>query len=131
MQPLTKEILTQINTTICGDERSLEVLQNKGIVKAYTKGYRIYPDSDELLGFLYVLSGKVRFFSVSSNAKEITIFTISDKECCIISTSCILSNIKADVGLSLWKILACLSCQIRLLRHSRIVMNLLCVLISL
>ena len=44
MQPLTKDTLTQINTTICGDERSLEVLQNKGIVKAYTKGYRIYND---------------------------------------------------------------------------------------
>ncbi|TLD82513.1 Crp/Fnr family transcriptional regulator [Helicobacter trogontum] len=52
-----------------------------------------------MLGFLYVLSGKVRFFSVSSNAKEITIFTISDKESCIISTSCILSHIKADVVL--------------------------------
>ncbi|MBS4240138.1 Crp/Fnr family transcriptional regulator [Campylobacter vulpis] len=52
-----------------------------------------------MLGFLYVLSGKVRFFSVSGNAKEITIFTISDKESCIISTSCILSNIKADVVL--------------------------------
>ena len=99
MQPLTKDTLTQINTTICGDEKSLEVLQKQGIVKVYTKGYRIYPDSDELLGFLYVLSGKVRFFSVSSNAKEITIFTISDKESCIISTSCILSNIKADVVL--------------------------------
>ncbi|QNF78278.1 Crp/Fnr family transcriptional regulator [Campylobacter vulpis] len=99
MQPLTKDTLTQINTTICGDKKSLEVLQNQGIVKTYTKGHRIYPDSDELLGFLYVLSGKVRFFSVSGNAKEITIFTISDKESCIISTSCILSNIKADVVL--------------------------------
>lgn len=99
MQPLTKDTLAQINTTICGDERSLEVLQNKGIVKTYTKGYRIYPDSDELLGFLYVLSGKIRFFSVSSNAKEITIFTISGKESCIIATSCIFSNIQVDVVL--------------------------------
>lgn len=99
MQPLTKDTLAQINTTICGDERSLEVLQNQGIVKAYVKGYRIYPDSNELLGFLYVLSGKIRFFSVSSNAKEITIFTISGKESCIITTSCIFSNIQADVVL--------------------------------
>lgn len=99
MQPLTKDTLIQINATMCGDERSLEVLQNQGIVKAYAKGYRIYPDSDELLGFLYVLSGKIRFFSVSSNAKEITIFTISGKESCIITTSCIFSNIQADVVL--------------------------------
>lgn len=99
MQPLTKDILIQINATMCGDERSLEVLQNQGIVKAYVKGYRIYPDSNELLGFLYVLSGKIRFFSVSSNAKEITIFTISGKESCIITTSCIFSNIQADVVL--------------------------------
>lgn len=99
MQPLTKDTLIQINATMCGDERSLEVLQNQGIVKAYAKGYRIYPDSNELLGFLYVLSGKIRFFSVSSNAKEITIFTISGKESCIITTSCIFSNIQADVVL--------------------------------
>ncbi|EKC9553520.1 Crp/Fnr family transcriptional regulator [Campylobacter upsaliensis] len=99
MQPLTKDTLMQINATMCGDERSLEVLQNQGIVKAYAKGYRIYPDSNELLGFLYVLSGKIRFFSVSSNAKEITIFTISGKESCIITTSCIFSNIQADVVL--------------------------------
>lgn len=99
MQPLTKDTLIQINATMCGDERSFEVLQNQGIVKAYVKGYRIYPDSNELLGFLYVLSGKIRFFSVSSNAKEITIFTISGKESCIITTSCIFSNIQADVVL--------------------------------
>ncbi|ELW3220787.1 Crp/Fnr family transcriptional regulator [Campylobacter upsaliensis] len=99
MQPLTKDTLIQINATMCGDERSLEVLQNQGIVKAYVKGYRIYPDSNELLGFLYVLSGKIRFFSVSSNAKEITIFTISGKESCIITASCIFSNIQADVVL--------------------------------
>lgn len=99
MQSLTKDTLIQINATMCGDERSLEVLQNQGIVKAYVKGYRIYPDSNELLGFLYVLSGKIRFFSVSSNAKEITIFTISGKESCIITTSCIFSNIQADVVL--------------------------------
>ncbi|EHU6391866.1 Crp/Fnr family transcriptional regulator [Campylobacter upsaliensis] len=99
MQPLTKDTLIQINATMCGDERSLEVLQNQGIVKAYVKGYRIYPDSNELLGFLYVLSGKIRFFSVSNNAKEITIFTISGKESCIITTSCIFSNIQADVVL--------------------------------
>ncbi|EOZ3523100.1 Crp/Fnr family transcriptional regulator [Campylobacter upsaliensis] len=99
MQPLTKDTLIQINATMCGDERSLEVLQNQGIVKAYVRGYRIYPDSNELLGFLYVLSGKIRFFSVSSNAKEITIFTISGKESCIITTSCIFSNIQADVVL--------------------------------
>ncbi|MCR2100412.1 hypothetical protein [Campylobacter upsaliensis] len=51
MQPLTKDTIIQINATMCGDERSLEILQNKGIVKAYAKGYRIYPDSNELLVF--------------------------------------------------------------------------------
>nr|QGT50113.1 hypothetical protein Helico4rc_2330 [uncultured Helicobacter sp.] len=99
MKLLSTDILGQINTAMCGDEKSFEILQSQGIVKTYTKGYRIYPDSDELLGFLYVISGKIRFFSVSSNAKEITIFTIGDKESCIISTSCIFSHIQADVVL--------------------------------
>ncbi|MCR2104808.1 Crp/Fnr family transcriptional regulator [Campylobacter upsaliensis] len=52
------------------------------------------------MGFLYVLSGKIRFFSVSSNAHH---FTISGKESCIIATSCIFSNIQADVMLEFMK----------------------------
>lgn len=99
MQSLTKDILIQINTQICGDDRSLEVLETQGVIKAYTKGYRIYPNSDDFLGFLYVIGGKIRFLSVSHNAKEITIFTIGNKESCIISTSCIFSHIEADVVL--------------------------------
>lgn len=131
MQPLSKDTLTQINTTICGDERSLEVLQNKGIVKTYTKGYRIYPDGDELLGFLYVLSGKVRFFSVSSNAKKSPFLPSLQMNAVSSLQAVFYQTLRLMWCLSLWKILACLSCQIRFLRHSHRVMNLLCVLIYL
>lgn len=92
-------LINSINTLIGGDEQSAHTLAQFGRIKQYSKGCRIYPDNDELLGFLYVVSGKIRFFSVASNGREISIFSIGEAEGCIISTSCILESFDGDVVL--------------------------------
>lgn len=92
------KIIEKINQNIQGNEASYFILHKHGIIKHYNKGYRIYPDSKELLGLLYIMEGKVRFFSISPNSKEITIFFIKSDETCIISTSCIL-NTQIDIVL--------------------------------
>lgn len=91
MQPLIKDTLIQINATMCDNERSLEVLQRD--IESILIAMNFWV-------FLYVLSGKIHFFSISSNAHH---FTISGKESCIIATSCIFSNIQADVVLEFMK----------------------------
>lgn len=50
----------------------------------FEKNERKYADE---LGFFRVLGGRVRVFSVAENGKEITIFYMTNTECCILSTS--------------------------------------------
>ena len=52
-------LLQNINTQINGNSESLEILKNRGILKKFKKGGRIY--IDECLGFLYLINGKIRF----------------------------------------------------------------------
>ena len=76
--------VAQINTQIYGDESSLKVLREKGAFKILPKGEKKYADE---LGFFRLVRGKIRVFSIAPNGKEITIFYMTDTECCIISTS--------------------------------------------
>lgn len=76
--------VAQINTQIYGDESSLKVLREKGAFKVIPKDEKKYADE---LGFFRLVRGKIRVFSIAPNGKEITIFYMTDMECCIISTS--------------------------------------------
>ena len=76
--------ITQINEQIKGDEASLALLEQKGSFKKFAKGQKKYADE---LGFFRLVRGRIRVFSVAPNGKEITIFYMTDTECCIISTS--------------------------------------------
>lgn len=88
---------TKINHHINGNEESLEVIKTKGIIKKFKKHSRIY--SDECLGFLYLIKGKIRFFLQSLNAKEITFFSINKDESYILSTKCMNDYFQSDVML--------------------------------
>lgn len=76
--------VAQINTQIYGDESSLKVLREKGAFKVIPKDEKKYADE---LGFFRLVRGKIRVFSIAPNGKEITIFYMTNTECCIISTS--------------------------------------------
>ena len=76
--------VAQINAQIYGDESSLKVLREKGAFKVIVKGEKKYADE---LGFFRLVSGRIRVFSIAPNGKEITIFYMTNMECCIISTS--------------------------------------------
>lgn len=86
--------ITQINEQIKGDEASLALLEQKGSFKKFAKGQKKYADE---LGFFRVISGRVRVFSVAPNGKEITIFYMTNAECCILSTSFMTRNVQDEV----------------------------------
>lgn len=87
-------LVAQINTQIYGDESSLKVLREKGAFKVVPKAKKKYADE---LGFFRVVSGRVRVFSVAPNGKEITIFYMTNAECCILSTSFMTRNVQDEV----------------------------------
>lgn len=89
-----ENLIAQINEHIKGDEASLALLKLKGSFKKIAKGEKKYADE---LGFFRVISGRVRVFSIAPNGKEITIFYMTNAECCILSTSFMTRNIQDEV----------------------------------
>lgn len=76
----------------------------------YPKGKRIYVNQEVCEGVIYLLSGEIRVFTTSDNYKEITLFTLTPQEICILSASCVLPSFELDVTL-----IAQRDCQIALL----------------
>lgn len=76
----------------------------------YPKGKRIYVNQEVCEGVIYLLSGEIRVFTTSDNYKEITLFTLTPQEICILSASCVLPSFDLDITL-----IAQRDCQIALL----------------
>lgn len=62
--------------------------------KTYEKSQRIH----SCQGLIYILEGEIRVLSSSFSGKELTLFSITQGETCIISASCALPNLLLEVG---------------------------------
>ncbi|MDL2229209.1 Crp/Fnr family transcriptional regulator [Treponema sp. OttesenSCG-928-L16] len=63
----------------------------------YKQGEIIHSPSNECVGVLLVKSGELRTYILSETGKEVTLFRLGRGEACILSASCLLSNITFDV----------------------------------
>ncbi|MDL2254525.1 Crp/Fnr family transcriptional regulator [Ruminococcaceae bacterium OttesenSCG-928-I18] len=63
----------------------------------YQRGQNIHSPSRECVGVLLVESGELRTYILSESGKEVTLFRLGKGDACILSASCLLSNITFDV----------------------------------
>jgi CRP/FNR family transcriptional regulator len=70
---------------------------NNFTVVNYKKGVNLHGAGEECQGLILVRSGELRFYIMSEEGRDVTFFRISERENCILSASCILSNITFDV----------------------------------
>lgn len=63
----------------------------------YKQGDNIHSPSNECIGVLLVRLGELRTYILSESGKEVTLFRLREGEICILSASCLLSNITFDV----------------------------------
>jgi CRP/FNR family transcriptional regulator len=70
---------------------------NNFTVVNYKKGVNLHGAGEECQGLILVRSGELRFYIMSEEGRDVTLFRISERENCILSASCILSNITFDV----------------------------------
>ncbi len=64
---------------------------------SYKQGDSIHSPSNECIGVLLVRRGELRTYILSESGKEVTLFRLRECEICILSASCLLSNITFDV----------------------------------
>lgn len=72
------------------------IIDNASIVN-YKKGTNVHGSDNKCLGVLLIKSGCLRTYMLSEEGKEITLYRLYDNDVCILSASCLISNITFDV----------------------------------
>ena len=76
------------------------MIRRSSFVRRYEKGTVIHSSDNECLGMLFVLSGEIRTYLLSEEGREVTLFRLYPGELCVLSASCVISQITFDTQLS-------------------------------
>ena len=90
---LTEEALNGLQFWSSLTEHEMETLRRSAFVRHYEKGAFIHSGDNECLGMLFVLSGEIRTYLLSEEGREVTLFRLYPGELCVLSASCVISQI--------------------------------------
>lgn len=74
------------------------VLQN-AVIRKYNSGSHIHSCDRQCLGMIYILSGCVRTYILSEEGREITLFRFRENDSCVLSSSCVISQITFETNM--------------------------------
>ena len=74
-------------------EQEKEAVSSSAFVRSYEKGALIHGNDTACLGMLLVLSGGIRTYLLSEEGKEVTLFRLYPGDLCVLSASCVISQI--------------------------------------
>ncbi len=77
-------------------ETQKQTILNHWMKKSYKKGQIIHGFSEECLGQIFIVSGEARAYIISEDGREITLFTMTEFDTCVLSASCVISEITFD-----------------------------------
>lgn len=80
-----------------------ELVQQNAVIRLYKKGTRVYSSERECLGMLFVMQGEMRTYLLSEEGREVTLFRIYPNDLCVLSASCVISQISFDTQMSAQK----------------------------
>ena len=89
--------LTQLPFWSSLTELEQETLHRSVFVRHYEKGAFVHSRDNECLGMLFVLSGEIRTYLLSEEGREVTLFRLYPGELCVLSASCVISQITFDL----------------------------------
>ncbi len=69
-------------------------------LRSFKKGELIHSGDDECMGVLLLLSGGLRVFMLSEEGREVTLFRLDKGDCCVLSASCVISQITFDTSMT-------------------------------
>lgn len=80
-----------------------ELVRQNAVIRLYKKGARVYSSERECLGMLFVMQGEMRTYLLSEEGREVTLFRIYPNDLCVLSASCVISQISFDTQMSAQK----------------------------
>lgn len=78
------------------DETKKYVCDNTELI-TYHAGQNIHSGDTQCVGVLFIKSGCLRVYIMSEDGKEVTLYRVGEGEICILTASCVLSEITFDV----------------------------------
>ncbi len=78
-------------SSLSDDEK--ERVRQRSFIRSYGKGTIINNCNNECLGMFLVLSGEIRTYLLSDEGREVTLFRLYNDDICVLSASCIISQI--------------------------------------
>lgn len=73
-----------------------EYVRQNSMVRTFEKGAFLKGHGESCLGMIYVISGSLRAMMISEEGREITIFRLYPGESCILSASCVLTQVSFE-----------------------------------
>ena len=92
--------LTQLPFWSSLTESEMDTLRRSAFVRHYEKGAFVHSSDTECLGMLFVLSGEIRTYLLSEEGREVTLFRLYPGELCVLSASCVISQITFDTQMT-------------------------------
>jgi len=92
--------LTQLPFWSSLTEQEQETLHRSAFVRHYEKGAFVHSSDNECLGMLFILSGEIRTYLLSEEGREVTLFRLYPGELCVLSASCVISQITFDTQMT-------------------------------
>lgn len=80
-----------------------ELVRQNAVIRLYKKDTRVYSSERECLGMLFVMQGEMRTYLLSEEGREVTLFRIYPNDLCVLSASCVISQISFDTQMSAQK----------------------------
>ncbi len=72
-------------------------LAGSAVPRTFQKGALVHSGSADCTGLFLVRSGQLRAYTLSEEAREITLYRLFERDICLFSASCMLSSIQFDV----------------------------------
>lgn len=81
-------------------EQEKEILRKSAVIRRYEKSSFIHSSDRDCLGMLFILSGEIRTYILSDEGREITLFRLYPNDLCVLSASCVISQISFDTQMT-------------------------------
>lgn len=95
-----ENILTKLPFWASLTEQEKEILRKSVVIRRYEKGSFIHSSDRDCLGMLFILSGEIRTYILSDEGREITLFRLYPNDLCVLSASCVISQISFDTQMT-------------------------------
>lgn len=79
------------------DEKTIDYLCESVQQVLYKRGQKVHSGETQCVGVIFVTKGRLRVYIMSDEGKEVTLYRVESGEVCIMSASCVMTEITFDV----------------------------------